>query len=169
MNSIKIALSNQQIAILTKISRQKTSNVREVERSKILLMLWEGKSSRQISMTMNMTWEKVQRCRRRWLLFEAAFAQITLKGGKELKHNLEAKIRECLKDASGEGCPSKFTAIQYYQILAVSVENPTLSGRPISNWTHIELADEVQKRGIVTSISRSQIGNFLKSVRYKTT
>ena len=36
-----------------------------------------------------------------------------------------------------------------------------VSGRPIDRWTHRELADEVIARGIVTSISISQVGRYL--------
>jgi hypothetical protein len=46
-------------------------------------------------------------------------------------------------------------------ILAVACESPELSGRPINRWTHRELADEVVGRGIVLSISVSQVGRYL--------
>ena len=45
----------------------------------------------------------------------------------------------------------------------VSLEEPALSGRPISHWGLTELTDEVLKRGIVNPISRSQVGSFLKT------
>src|SRR4029078_12436310 len=48
------------------------------------------------------------------------------------------------------------------QILAVACESPSLSGRPITRWTHRELRDEVVKRGIVASISVAQVGGYLK-------
>lgn len=168
MNSTKITVSESEKLILLKISRQKTSSVREVERSLILLSLISEKSSLQVSNKLGLPWEKIQRCRQRWLEFELIFASISSKKNKDVMHELEKKVRECLKDAARVGCPSKFTSTQYCKILAVSVEDPKLSGRPISQWTHKELALEVQKRGIVSSISSSQIGNFLKSMRYKT-
>ena len=89
--------------------------------------------------------------------------------GREKKegmaHDLEQKIRECLCDAPRLGGQAKITAEQYCQILGVSPELPSLSGRPISQWTLDELVDEVQKRGIVKSISRSHLGSFLKRKR----
>ena len=47
-------------------------------------------------------------------------------------------------------------------ILAVACEPPEKSGRPISHWTARELADEVVKRGIVPSISATQVGRYLR-------
>ena len=58
--------------------------------------------------------------------------------------------------------PGKFTPQQVTQILAVACEPPEKSGRPITHWTAHELADEVVKRGIVTSISTSQVSRFLR-------
>ena len=46
--------------------------------------------------------------------------------------------------------------------LAVACEPPENSGRPINRWTHRELRDEVIQRGIVASISRSQVGSYLQ-------
>jgi transposase len=46
--------------------------------------------------------------------------------------------------------------------LAVACEPPEKSGRPITHWTAHELADEVIKRGIVASISPSQVNRYLR-------
>ena len=54
---------------------------------------------------------------------------------------------------------------QIVQIIAVACEPPEHSGRPISHWTVRELADEVQKRGIVATVSPRSVGRFLKRGR----
>jgi hypothetical protein len=103
------------------------------------------------------------------LSYEAALSK--LEGREENYHlasDLEKKIRECLSDAPRAGGPCKITAEQYCRILGVALEAPELSGRPISQWSLNELVDEVQKRGIVSSISRSQLGAFLKGKRSET-
>jgi transposase len=46
--------------------------------------------------------------------------------------------------------------------LAVACEPPEKSGRPITHWTAHELTAEVIKRGIVTSISPSQVSRYLR-------
>lgn len=47
-------------------------------------------------------------------------------------------------------------------MLAVACEPPEKSGRPITQWTHNELRDEVIKRSIISNISVSQVGRYLK-------
>ena len=44
----------------------------------------------------------------------------------------------------------------------MACEPPEKSGRPITHWTAHELADEVVKRGIVASISTTQVGRYLR-------
>ena len=65
-------------------------------------------------------------------------------------------------DEPRPGAPAKFTPEQVTQILAVACEPPEKSGRPITHWTAQELTDEVIKRGIVTSISPSQVSRYLR-------
>jgi putative transposase len=170
MRSPDIHASMLQKQILQKISRQTTSSVREVGRSKIILLLLEGKSSLQVQKETEHCWEKVQQWRYRWLGYEGVFSEIEGREKQQgMEYDLEQKIRECLSDAPRPGGPGKITAEQYCQILGVSLEDPLLSGRPISQWTLNELVDEVQKRKIVDSISRSQLGSFLKRKRGETT
>jgi len=69
-----------------------------------------------------------------------------------------------LTDAPRSGSTGTFTAEQVTQILAVACEPPEQSGRPIDRWTHRELADEVIGRGIVLSISASQVGRSIGSI-----
>ena len=72
-------------------------------------------------------------------------------------------IEGILTDEPRPGAPGKFTPEQVTQILAVACEPPAKSGRPITHWTAHELADEVVKRGIVTSISTSQVSRYLRA------
>jgi putative transposase len=70
-----------------------------------------------------------------------------------------------LDDAARSGKPADFTAEQITQIVAISLESPQHSGRPITHRTHRELADEAIKRGIVQQISQRSAGRFLKGGR----
>jgi len=79
-----------------------------------------------------------------------------------------AIIEGILDDAPRPGGPATFTPEQIVQIVAVACEPPEKSGRPISHWTARELADEVQKRQIVSSISSRTVGRFLKAGRLTT-
>ena len=46
--------------------------------------------------------------------------------------------------------------------MAVACEPPEKSGRPITHWTAQELTEEVVRRGIVASISPSQVSRYLR-------
>jgi transposase len=67
-----------------------------------------------------------------------------------------------LVDKERPGGPTKFTAAQLTQIIAVACELPEESDRPVTHWTPSELADELKKRGIVESISPRHVDRVLK-------
>jgi putative transposase len=83
-------------------------------------------------------------------------------GEKEQSKALKEQVRKILEDKERPGTPMKYTAEQYCQVLQVTLESPSESGRPINDWSSWELADEVNKRGICEKISASQVGRFLK-------
>ncbi len=62
------------------------------------------------------------------------------------------------------GAPDKFSAEQLCQIIAIACEAPADHGRPITHWTHRELAQVVVEKGIVNSISVSHLGELLKKM-----
>src|SRR5438046_1712356 len=81
----------------------------------------------------------------------------------------DLSVAERLADAPREGAPAKFTPEQVCQIIALACEKPADSDRPISQWSHRELADEIVRRGIVESISPRHAGRLLKRSRSQTT
>ena len=170
MKSQPITISAACQAILEKIASQRTASVREVERSAILLKLQTGISSQKLAQTLRTSWLKIQRLRNRWRSFELALATIESNEGKKtVNQALRQQLQEVLADEARPGTPAKFSSHDYCKILAVCLEDPKLSHRPISHWSLTELKAEVEKRGIVTSISRAQLGAFLKSERRETT
>jgi hypothetical protein len=96
--------------------------------------------------------------RRRW---QQSFDALVAIECRESHAALRRAIEEVLSDAPRSGSPGTFTAEEVTQILAVACEPPSQSGRPIDTWTGRELADEVVKRGIVKSISTSQVNRYL--------
>jgi DNA-directed RNA polymerase specialized sigma24 family protein len=59
--------SKLQQRILETIARQVTSSVREVERTKLILAMLEGKSNKQVSQELGYSWEKAKRWRYNWI------------------------------------------------------------------------------------------------------
>jgi putative transposase len=78
-------------------------------------------------------------------------------------HKLANKpVRERLQDLPRPGTPDTFTPEQLCQIIALSCEKPEDYDRPITHWTHRELAEEAIKQGIVETISANHLGRLLK-------
>lgn len=71
-------------------------------------------------------------------------------------------VAERLQDVSRPGAPPKFTEEQRCQMAAFACEAPMKAGRPISQWTGREIADELKKRGIVEQISPRHASHLLK-------
>jgi putative transposase len=162
-----IQVSAVQKHLLEVISRQTTSSIREVERSRMILEMNKGCANTKVASNLGFTQEQAKRWRLRWISYEAAFLAIEGAGGENMAWHMEKKIRECLGDAARSGAPYVFSSEQYCQIVAIALEPPGASGRPVSEWTPREIADEAVKRGIVDSISKSQVRVFLKGKRYK--
>jgi transposase len=80
-------------------------------------------------------------------------------------NQLRQLIVEALGDEARCGRPAVFTAEQICQIIAMACDQPEDSQRPISHWTPREVAEELIKRGIVTSISPRTVGRFFKRCR----
>ncbi len=165
--SVQLSASPLQMKILDRISRQTTSSVSEVARSRMILAILKGLANTKVASVLGVTQGQSKRWRLRWHAYEKAFLAIEAKGGEHLSLHMERKIRECLADAPRSGAPYTFSAEQYCQIVAISLEDPAQSGRPVSEWTPREIAGESVKRGIVESISESQVRSFLKGERRK--
>ncbi len=67
-----------------------------------------------------------------------------------------------LADAPRPGRQPTIGAEQQCRIVALACEAPSRSGRPISQWTGREVAEEIVQRGIVVRISRRHAARLLK-------
>jgi hypothetical protein len=154
-----VVVTEKQHAILQQIAGAATSAVRHVQRAKIILEAFRGKLNEDIAAQVGLDRVQVGLWRRRWADSFAALVAIEC---RETHAKLVQTIKEVLSDAPRSGAPCTFTAEQVTQILAVACEPPENSGRPINRWTHRELTEEVIQRGIVASISQSQVGSYLR-------
>lgn len=154
----KLQLTEVQFNILNQITRDTTAAVRLVQRSRVILLGFEGKLNEGIAVEVGLDRKQVGLWRRRW---QQSFDALVAIECHESRAALRRAIEEVLADAPRAGSPGTFTAEQVTQILALACEPPEQSGRPITTWTHRELADEAVKRNIVPSISASQVGRYL--------
>ena len=121
-------------------------------RARIVLLAGDGWNNLQIARELGVDDETPGKWRRRWL----ECAEVPLD---------DMPVTKRLADAPKPGAPPKFTPEQICQIIALACEKPTDCERPISHWSHSELADEIMRGGIVQSISPRHAGRLLKRGR----
>lgn len=155
----KTVITERQQEILRTFSRSTTASSRLRQRSSIILMAFDGLLNQEIAEAVGLVHRQVGRWRRRWA---DAWEQLILIECCESHAQLRRAIEAVLTDEPRPGAPGKFAPEQVTQILAIACEPPEKSGRPITHWTNHELADEAVKRGIVASISPSQVGRYLR-------
>jgi putative transposase len=154
--AVGIQVSSAQQDELRRLQRRQTADQRLVRRVSIILALAADPRVEAVACQLGLTRVTVRAWRDRWLeatpALQAAEQDLTPPQFRRLLEHL-------LDDAPRPGKPATFSPEQIVQIVAVACEPPEMSGRPIDRWTSRELADEVQKRGIVRVISpRSGIG-----------
>ena len=74
----------------------------------------------------------------------------------------DLSVEERLADAPRSGKPAGISAEQFCRIVALACEAPGATGRPISQWTGREIADEIVARGILPAISPRHAARLLK-------
>jgi transposase len=158
-SAAKVRITERQQSILKQIVAGSTSPVRLVQRANIILLAFDGQSNADIAPVVQLHPNAVGCWRRRWA---AAWPKLIRIECLETQAAHRRAIEEVLGDAPRSGSPGKFTPEQITLILALACEPPERSGRPITQWTAHELADEAQKRGIVVSISASQVRRYLR-------
>ncbi len=157
----KILLTEKQQRELENIKRSSVCSQRLVQRATIILLAFEGLLNLEISRLVKLGRQQVGLWRRRWQQSLRALSEIEQ---SETRAQLRRTIEDVLSDAPRSGSPGKFTAEQVTQLVAVACEDPKKSDRPIDNWSHRELKDEVVDRKMVDSISKSHLGNLLKQM-----
>jgi len=148
----EIVLSELERNELERLVRTHTAAQQLVTRAWIILAAGDGQNNAQIARWLGLDDETPGFWRQRWLEFRDIPVE-------------EVSVPERLADAPRPGAPAKFTPEQVCQIIALACEKPADSDRPISQWSHSELADEIVRRGIVPSISPRHAGRLLKRSR----
>jgi transposase len=141
-----VMLSDAERAALEQLTKRHRSEQQQVTRARIILAAAQGRTNAQIARDLGITVDTARLWRDRWASQE----------GRAMS------IAERLRDAPRPGAPARITAEQRCQIAALACEAPMKAGRPISQWTGREIADEVKARGIVAQISARHATYLLK-------
>ncbi len=147
-----IELTDAERQHLDQLTRRHTAPQQLALRSRIILAAADGLNNAQIARQLHVTVDTVRRWRTRWL-------------GLQVVPLADLSVEERLADAPRPGKPGRITAEQVCQIVALACEAPAISGRPISQWTSREIADEIVNRGIVAHISGRHAARLLKRGR----
>lgn len=146
-----ITLSSSEQEALEQLVNRPSTPQQLAQRGRVILAAHAGKNHAQIARELNISLDMARLWRGRWL---------------ELAER-DLPIAERLADGYRPGAPAKFTLEQQVELMALACEDPGLSGRPISEWTGWELADELVKRGIVESISARHVQRLLAEAAIK--
>ena len=145
----KIELSDEARQALEKLTARHTAEQQKAQRARIILRAAEGKNHAEIATELRISVDMATLWRQRWLDLQS----ITLS---------DLSVEERLEDLPRPGAPLHFSADQICQMEQMACEAPEKAERPISQWTGREIADELVKRGIVTSISPRHAARLLK-------
>jgi putative transposase len=152
----RIALSDKVRLDLARMTVRHTRGQQKAERARLSLKAAEGKNNAEIGREVKQSIDMVRLWRRRW----RELAPIGL-------DDLSGEAR--LDDLPRPGAPSRLSTDQVCPIEQLACEAPDKAGRPISQWTGREIADELVARRIVESISARQAGRLLKRGRLRPT
>lgn len=162
----KVVITERQQELLRTLARSSTCSQGVARRAMVILLAFEGFNNEEIAAEVGLGRHQVGVWRLRW---QRVWERLAIIECCESTVDFRAAVIDVLSDEPRPGAPPTFTPEQITDILAVACEPPEKSGRPVTHWTPMELADEVVKRGIVASISARQVGRFLKSGRPETT
>ena len=156
-----VAISAPQQALLHALLRQSSCPQALALRVQIVLGAAAGQRNHALAATLGCTLPTIRKWRQRWIA-----AQAPLAVAEDDPRALRQTIATVLADAPRSGSPGVFSAEQLIQIVNLACTPPRDSGRPIDAWTPRELADEAKRRAIVTAISPTTVGRFLKGGRF---
>jgi transposase len=145
----KIELNDEVRQGLEKLAARHTTGQQKAQRARIILKAAEGKNHAEIADELGISVDMARLWRQRWLDLQAIALD-------------DLSIEERLEDLPRPGAPPQFTTDQICQMEQMACEAPEKTGRPISQWTGWEIADEMMKRGIVAHISPRHAARLLK-------
>jgi putative transposase len=140
-----VVVSSAHGLVLQQLVRTHSTPQQLALRARIILEAAEGVGVRRSAKNLDVWPKTVRRWRERWR--EAPEKQ---------------SVAERLADAPRPGVPPTYTPEQICAIVAMTCEMPKESGRPISQWSQREIADEAMRRGLVPYVSQRSVGRLLK-------
>ena len=145
----EIVLTEAERQGLEKLVHRHSTGQQKGLRGRIVLLAAAGQNNSAIAQALQVSVDTARLWRRRWLVLQSIALD-------------DLSVEERLEDLPRPGAPARLTADQICQIEQLACEKPAQTGRPISQWTGPEIADELVKRGIVDHISARHASRLLK-------
>ena len=143
-----VELSPEERQGLETLVRRHSTPQQVALRGRMILGAAADLNNSQIARQVGQDVDTVRFWRNRWLGLKAASLE-------------DLSVATRLRDAPRPGTPARITPEQVCQIVALACEAPSQSGRPISQWTSREVADEIVNKGIVDRISPRHAARLL--------
>jgi putative transposase len=144
-----LRLSAVECEALESLARRHTTPQQIAQRARIVLAAADGLNHRQIARALGVSLDSARFWRRRWLSLQPIALD-------------DLAVADRLADAPRAGRPPRITDTQVCQIIELACAAPDRAGRPISQWTGREIAEELMARGIVDRISGRHAARLLK-------
>ena len=144
-----IELKDAERQALNELLRRHNTPQQIALRARIVLAAGGGQNNAQIARQLGVSIDMVRLWRERWLLLRPASLE-------------DLPVADRLSDAPRPGKPRRISDEQICWIEELVCEAPQQSGRPISQWTGREIAEEIKRRGIVDQISGRHAARLLK-------
>jgi putative transposase len=145
----EVKLSDIERQGLEKLVHRYHTSQQKALRGRVVLLAATGKNHEEISQELKVSIDTARLWRQRWLDLQPISID-------------DLSLEERLEDLPRPGAPARITADQICQIEQLACEKPEKAGRPISQWTSREIADEIVKRGILERISARHAARLLK-------
>ena len=163
---IAIHLTDAERKVLTLLIARHSAPQVLVKRANIILLAASGKNNTHISSSLHITHHTVRSWRKRWA--DAHEHLLSLQQATSPSKALSLYIQfELLADLPRCGAPFRFQPEQICQLISLACEAPQKSGLPVTHWTPKELALELQRRGVVETISPRTVGRLLEEADLK--
>ncbi len=148
----KIRLTREETEYLEKLSRSRAADIREVERSRIILLHLDGKADRAIARELRKHRFTVKKC-----LDKCSFMG----------------VRAALKDLPRPGVPSKISDEEKAWVINLACKKPLEMGYSYELWTYNlmlrHIHEEARERGFegLLKLSRSKLWTILNEAEIK--
>lgn len=160
----KVVVTEKQYAILQEFAASRSLSVALVQRSRIILLAFEGANNEAIEQEVGLHHDRVGDWRRRWRDNWPRLIGIECSAEP---HELKAAIKQLLADKHRSGRPPRINSAQQATLIAKACEDPQDSDRPIACWTSDELAHEMTTTGTITSISGRWVRKLLARAKIR--